>query len=46
MINGQVGTVTAIWIGVNYAVPYLVASIGYLMACRISPDGTYDDARR
>jgi len=44
IINGQVGTATAIRIGVNYIVPYLVASTGYLMACRTPPDGTRDDA--
>jgi len=37
VINGEVSEVTLIRIAVNYAVPFVVASTGYLLACRTPP---------
>lgn len=46
VLAGQVGAATAVRIGINYLIPYLVASVGYLMACRTSPGGSHDDEDR
>ena len=37
ILGAQVSDVTFTRIAVNYAVPFLVASIGYLLACRTPP---------
>jgi hypothetical protein len=34
--NGNFDVATIVRIGVNFAVPYVVASFGYLSACRAS----------
>jgi hypothetical protein len=43
LAGGQVTKTTVIRIAVNYTVPYLVASVGYLMACRTPQDTDADD---
>jgi len=40
VINGEVSDTTFIRIAVNYTVPFLVASIGYLLACRTPPSAS------
>ena len=45
IVGGDVTGTTAIRVATNYTVPYLVASIGYLTACRIPRDTEkHDDA--
>jgi len=40
LINGEASDVTFIRIAVNYTVPFVVASIGYLLACRTTPSAS------
>jgi len=44
--NGAATWVTWVRVAVNYCVPFIVASIGFLSACRSSPPGKQERARR
>ena len=44
IVQGQTTAATVARVGFNYLVPYVVASVGYLRACREDELPTTDDA--
>jgi len=42
IVGGIVTAATIFRILVNFAVPYVVASLGYLIACKVSPPDSVD----
>ena len=42
IVDGDATWVTWLRVGVNYCVPFIVASIGFLSACRSAPANEHD----